>query len=479
MVEITCSEEPYGIAGEYPECDKDYLIIYDGQSEQNNRFGPYCGFTKPGALKTSSNVAKVTFHSGPSHSPSRRGLKCTFRSITSLPPPTTPPPCGTILNIASGSFQSPNWPETYPNDVDCQWIIELPNTSKLVEIKCEDQPFGIAGSYPSCNLDYLKFYDGHSMQDNSYGPYCHFTQPNTLNMSSNLAMAVFHAGPRHNPSRKGFKCTFRSVQAPPPTTPPPLPTTPPPCGAVLNTASGSFQSPNWPETYPNNVDCQWMIELPDNSKLVEIRCKDQPFGIAGSYPSCNLDYLKFYDGHSTQDDSYGPYCHFTQPDTLKMSSNLAMAVFRAGSSHNPSRRGFKCTFRSVQSPPPPTTPPPCGAVLNTASGSFQTPNWPETYPNSVDCQWMIELPVTNKLVEIKCEDQPFGIAGSYPSCSRDYLKFYDGHSTQDDFYGPYCYFTQPHTLKMSSNLAMAVFHAGPSHNPSRKGFRCTFQSVDG
>ena len=65
----------------------------------------------------------------------------------------------------------------------------------------------------------------------------------------------------------------------PPTTTPsttlPLPTTPPLCGAVLNTASGSFQSPNWPETYPNNVDCQWIIELPDTNKLVEIKCEDQ------------------------------------------------------------------------------------------------------------------------------------------------------------------------------------------------------------
>ena len=26
---------------------------------------------------------------------------------------------------------------------------------------------------------------------------------------------------------------------------------------------------------------------------------------------------------------------------------------------------------------------------------------------------------------------------------------------------------------------MAVFHAGPSHSYSRRGFRCTFQAVDG
>ena len=384
-------------------------------------------------------------------------------------PPPTPPPCGGVLNTASDSFQTPNWPATYPVNVDCQWTIELPDESNLVELKCDYHPFGIAGSLPNCDRDYLKFYDGHSIQDQSYGPYCYFTPPGTLRMSSNLAMAVFHAGPHHNPSRLGFRCTFQSVEAP--TTPPP------PCGGALNTASGSFQTPNWPATYPVNVDCQWMIELPDRTKLVEIDCDHHPFGIAGSLPNCDRDHLKFYDGHSIQDQSYGPYCYFTAPDILKMSSNLAMAVFHAGPSHSPSRLGFRCTFQSVEAPT--TPPPPCGGALNTASGSFQTPNWPATYPVNVDCQWMIELPDRTKLIEIDCDHHPFGIAGSLPNCVRDHLKFYDGHSIRDKPYGPYCYFTPPETLKMSSNLAMAVFHAGPHHNPSRLGFRCTFQSVDG
>ena len=411
-------------------------------------------------------------------------------------PPPPPPPCGGVLTGASGTFQTPNWPETYPVNINCEWKIRLPDLSKLVEIRCEEQPFGIAGAYPDCSKDHLKFYDGHSTQDDSFGPYCHFTPPNTLTMSSNIAMAVFSAGPSHNPSRRGFKCSFQSAQRPttvPPTTLPPTLPPAPLCGGMLNSASGSFQTLNWPETYPVDVDCEWKIILPDSSKVVEIRCEEEPFSIAGTYPDCTKDHLKLYDGHSTQDDSFGPYCHYTPPNTLTMSSNLAMAVFHAGPSHNPSRRGFKCSFQSAQRPTtvppttlpptlPPTTLPPaplCGGTLNSASGSFQTLNWPETYPVDVDCEWKIILPDSSKVVEVRCEEQPFGIAGAYPDCIKDHLKFYDGHSTQDDSFGPYCHFTPPNTLKMSSNLAMAVFHAGPSHNPSRQGFKCTFQSLDG
>ena len=427
-------------------------------------------------MKTTTNLAKVVFHAGPSHSPSRVGLKCTFRSVLPLPPPTTKPPtppptpsCGGELNTASGSFQTPNWPATYPANVDCEWRIRLPDARKLVELKCDYHPFGIAGDFPGCDKDYLKLYDGHSTQDTSHGPYCHFTPPEVLKMSSNMVMAVFHAGPSHSSSRKGFRCTFQSVEVPTTLPPTPPPTTPPPCGGELNTASGSFQTPNWPATYPNNVDCQWTIELPDASSLVELKCDHQPFGIAGSLPACDRDYLKIYDGHSTQDRSYGPYCHFTPPSTIKMSSNKAMAVFHAGPSHSPSRLGFRCTFQSL----PPSSPQ-CGGVLTASSGSFQTQNWPSTYPVNVDCQWTITLPNSNRHVELTFET-PFGIAGSLPNCEKDHLRIYDDRA--GTVHGPYCYFTLPPRLTLSSNEARVVFHAGPSHNPSRVGFKANYQSV--
>ena len=345
LVEISCDEEPYGIAGAYPRCDKDYLIIYDGHGNQDESFGPFCHFTKPGTLKLSTNKARIEFHAGPNHSPSRKGFRCTFRSVPQSP-------CdgdGAKLSTASGSFQSPNWPVTYPSNVDCQWTIELPDSNKQVEIKCEDEPYGTAGSHPNCRLDHLKFYDGHSTHNDSYGPYCGWKKPTTLTMSSNLAKVVFHAGPRHSSSRKGFRCTYQSVGGPtlPPTIP--LPTTPPmpQCNRTLTAASGSLQSPNWPLTYPINVDCEWKIVLPSADSRVELTF-ETPFGIAGSLPGCETDHLKIYDDHSGSE--YGPYCHFAVPDALTMSSNVARVVFHAGPSHGPSHLGFKANYRSICGP---------------------------------------------------------------------------------------------------------------------------------
>ncbi len=121
----------------------------------------------------------------------------------------------------------------------------------------------------------------------------------------------------------------------------------------------------------------------------------------------------------------------------------------------------------------------CGSNITASSGTLQTPNWPQTYPNNIDCEWFIWLPNSDKLVEISCgENEPYGIAGAHPECTKDHITLYDGHTQQSSSYGPYCGFTKPSNIKMSANLAKVVFHAGPSHSSSRKGAQCTFRSVN-
>ena len=34
--------------------------------------------------------------------------------------------CGGEINVESGQLQSPNYPNSYPNDKDCHWIITAP-----------------------------------------------------------------------------------------------------------------------------------------------------------------------------------------------------------------------------------------------------------------------------------------------------------------------------------------------------------------
>lgn len=129
---------------------------------------------------------------------------------------------------------------------------------------------------------------------------------------------------------------------------------------------------------------------------------------------------------------------------------------------------------------PTVSQPLCGGDLRTANGTFQTLNWPQTYPVNVDCEWNIEIPDTTKVIEISFDRTVFGIAGSLPDCPKDWVKVYDGHEVSEtSSWGPFCHYRVPDTIKTSSHRAKVHFHAGPAHNPSRRGFRASYISVDG
>lgn len=57
------------------------------------------------------------------------------------------------------------------------------------------------------------------------------------------------------------------------------------CGGVFQATSGEIHSPNYPQSYNNNTDCSWVIQV-DYSHRVLLNFTD--FDIQ-NHPSCNYD----------------------------------------------------------------------------------------------------------------------------------------------------------------------------------------------
>lgn len=141
--------------------------------------------------------------------------------------PTTEPPteyqCGGPVTADVGTLHSQNWPETYPTNVNCDWIVSLPNPNLVLEIAFEEETFGIAGRMPKCKKDWVKV---HQLGVNrtvtqTWGPFCDFGTPPTILTNTSTAMVQFHSGAKHGSSRKGFKLYYQALEicVPPP---PPL-----------------------------------------------------------------------------------------------------------------------------------------------------------------------------------------------------------------------------------------------------------------
>ena len=120
-----------------------------------------------------------------------------------------------------------------------------------------------------------------------------------------------------------------------------------PCGGTYNDSRGSFHTPGWPNFYPLDFRCEWIIQplVGGTETVLKLTVNTTAYGIHGRSP-CVTDYLEFYDGVTADAQSLGKYCMFDKPDALYTSSNQALVVFQASATpHLPSRVGVQVFYQ--------------------------------------------------------------------------------------------------------------------------------------
>ena len=104
--------------------------------------------------------------------------------------------------------------------------------------------------------------------------------------------------------------------------------------------------------------------------------------------------------------------------------------------------------------------PECGGHINDDSGSISTPGWPDFYPSlDFTCEWTIETRA-NTIIDFSFTEQ-FGIRGTAPRCTTDYVEILDGHSDVETVLslGKFCSQQVPGLVSTTSNVATIVFQA--------------------
>ena len=119
------------------------------------------------------------------------------------------------------------------------------------------------------------------------------------------------------------------------------------CGGRLTAASGSFQTPGWPTSYPlENFQCEWIIDTPC-AESIEFTVDDSAFGINGRNP-CSTDHIEFFDGTGGNAGSLLKLCghkNFYDFASINTTSSQARVVFTGSSQVRPaSRVGVKVDY---------------------------------------------------------------------------------------------------------------------------------------
>ena len=89
------------------------------------------------------------------------------------------------------------------------------------------------------------------------------------------------------------------------------------CGGNFNTTNGFLTSPSYPDEYPNNASCTYIISQPTNmfvkftKRMFYINQTDCP----------DEDYLEIRDGSSEKSQLIGTFCGSNLPRTIQLSQN--------------------------------------------------------------------------------------------------------------------------------------------------------------
>ncbi|KAL9964947.1 hypothetical protein ACROYT_G028664 [Oculina patagonica] len=109
----------------------------------------------------------------------------------------------------------------------------------------------------------------------------------------------------------------------------------------------------------------------------------------------------------------------------------------------------------------------CGSVVN---NSLKSPGYPNTdYQKNTDCVYLVPIP-HGMVMNISFED--FVIEAGLPDCDYDYLKIIND---QNQEYGVYCGDMTGHTVLVTGNYAVIIFHS--DEIDQKRGFLLFFTAV--
>ncbi|XP_074049030.1 cubilin [Macrotis lagotis] len=427
-------------------CYFDKLMIRDGPSIHSQLLGTYCGTDRASFVSFRNSI---TFQFISDSSVSGKGFLLEWFAVES--------PVGLVPTIATGScggylstgeeprfFFSPGWPESYNNRADCTWVIHAPDSTVELNILSLD-----IESHQSCSYDRLVIRDGESESAQELAVLCGREIPGPIRSSGEYLLLHFTSD--SSVTGAGFNASYHKC-----------------CGGYLHAGRGVITSPNYPGTYPPNLNCSWHVLVPSGFTIAV--SFEQPFDVRNGDPSCSLgDYLVIKNGPDSSSPAVeagggnGRFCGHNAFSTLSTMDNQMFVHFVSDNSDE--GQGFKIKYKAQGLA--------CGGDIflhdSNSDGYMTSPNYPENYPPHTDCIWTISAP-SGKLVKLQFEDQ-FNIEIS-PNCASNYLELRDGGDSNAPILFKFCGSSLPSTQLSSSNAVYLRFRSDDS--PTHVGFKIKY-----
>nr|XP_057923675.1 neuropilin-1a-like [Doryrhamphus excisus] len=235
--------------------------------------------------------------------------------------------CGGAIDIHTADYlTSPGYPGAYPPSQHCVWVITAPEPGQKILINFNPH-FDLEDR--DCKYDYVEVYNGGDELSPMLGKFCGKIAPSPIISSGGQLLIKFVSD--YETHGAGFSVRYEVFK------------TGPECSRNFTAPTGAIKTPGFPDKYPNNLDCTFMIFAPKMSEIVvEFDSFDmEPDTTPPPGALCRYDWLEIWDGFPAVGPHIGRYCGQTSPGRvisytgiLSMTITTDNAITREGFSAN-------------------------------------------------------------------------------------------------------------------------------------------------
>ncbi|XP_057290630.1 A disintegrin and metalloproteinase with thrombospondin motifs 6-like [Hydractinia symbiolongicarpus] len=231
--------------------------------------------------------------------------------------------CGGIYTDERGNFTSPGYPNDYPNNMECVHIIQVPE-GKVIQLQF-DKMSVVAPDDKECKNDFVKVMDGDCVSRLGESKFCGKSIPPPFTSTTNRLCVKFFSDDSQND--EGFIAKYHAVDKPAQSQDI--------CGSNITAPAGLISSPNYPEYYPPNEDCNITITTEEKPIKITFHAFD-----VGS-DDCSTDFVYLTDGQENK-----KYCGQKIPPSYTSKQNPITVRFVSTNHAATLKPGFVATYTS-------------------------------------------------------------------------------------------------------------------------------------
>ncbi|CAH0396981.1 unnamed protein product [Chilo suppressalis] len=301
--------------------------------------------------------------------------------------------CGAIINATRDGIITNDKFLRHTN-ISCIWTILAPSTDQKITLTLTHMSLSKnydISSNRSCPSSFLRIRDGDDDSSPVVGEYCGKKIPPSI-VSHGYALTI-ELGTYDNTIEGQFSAHYTSFSSA--------------CGGTLTSEEGAIASPNYPQPYPINTDCEWTLGTSPGNRVYIVF---ENFNLQDS-EDCNQDYVEVRENHSAG-RLLGIYCgsKVTFNDTY-----AARLYIKFHSDNQDTDSGFMIKYGFLHG----------NDISGSDSGNIASPLYPTRYEGAADYSWRVT--VSSGTITVRITRLEIMSIGS--SCSS-YLAIYDGYDDE-------------------------------------------------